>query len=351
MSARDVLIANKALPNDRLGRECSGVVTAIGRNVKTLKKGDRICAFVNGACSTQARCSSHNAVKIPDNLSYACAASIPVAFSTAYFCITELARLTSADSILVCSGTEPVGQAALSIAQNVGAAVYTTVRDDHEREFLRDRLRIQDDHIFSYNDSALVQHISKANLNHGMDVVLIAESNDAFETPWQCLAPFGRFIEYGKRTTSADQRTKKAKLPQNGSYLTFDLESWQVGKAMDVTKVLATVSNMIFSGKLHMIDPVTEYSMSEVGAALGLLQEKQPVGKLVAVPKVDDQVKVSSRRWVKISSGQNHNGYNVAKIYLGFTTCSAHLQRSRGCHLCHHGRWRRPRASDGQMVR
>lgn len=305
LNASDVLVANQALPDDRLGRECSGFVTAIGKSVTTLKEGDRICALVNGACSTQARCFSLSAVKIPDNLSYASAASIPVAFSTAYFCLTELARLTSADSILVCSGTEPVGQAALSIAQNMGAAVYTTAQDGREKEFLKDRLRIQDDHIFSYNDAALVQHILEATKNHGTDVVLISESDDAFEAPWQCLAPFGRLIEYGKRTASTDQRMKKAKLPQNGSYLTFDLESWQVSKATDVTKVLATVSNMIFSGKLQMIDPVTEYSMSEVGAALRLLQTRQSAGKLVAVPKVDDQVKVSSCRQVTILRGQN----------------------------------------------
>ena len=96
----DVMIALGQVTGDYLGGECAGVVTRAGQMVG-LRKGDRVCCISHGTYRTFARCKGATAVKIPDEVSFATAASLPTVFSTAYYALFEIARMQRGESILI----------------------------------------------------------------------------------------------------------------------------------------------------------------------------------------------------------------------------------------------------------
>ena len=63
---------------------------------------------------------------MPDGWSFAAAASVPVAFATAWYGLVDLAGATAGQRLLVHAAAGGVGMAAVSIARHLGLEVYGT---------------------------------------------------------------------------------------------------------------------------------------------------------------------------------------------------------------------------------
>ena len=101
LNFKDVILSLGQLAGNHLGQECSGVVTKVGLDVRTVKEGDRVCAISGSTIANLARCKADCAVSIPDSMSYPQAASIPIIYCTAHYCLAHVARLRSNETILV----------------------------------------------------------------------------------------------------------------------------------------------------------------------------------------------------------------------------------------------------------
>ncbi|KAM4066064.1 acyl transferase domain-containing protein [Hirsutella rhossiliensis] len=134
MNFKDVVISMGQVPSPYLGVECSGIATRVGRNVHTLRVGDRVCAMVRGAYGTYATCHASSAAVIPADMSFPVAASLPVVYSTAYYGITELARMQPGEKILIHAASGGVGQAAIQLSQMIGADIYATVSSADKKQ-------------------------------------------------------------------------------------------------------------------------------------------------------------------------------------------------------------------------
>ena len=124
---RDLLVA---LGRYTVGCECAGVITRVRSNCTTIRPRDRVCAAVIGCISTYARCHFQLAVKIPDTLSFAQAASLPITGVTAHHSLIILANLQREDSILIHFGAGGTGQTAIQIAQSIGSEISVTVSSE-----------------------------------------------------------------------------------------------------------------------------------------------------------------------------------------------------------------------------
>lgn len=60
----------------------------------------------------------------------------------------------------------------------------------------------------------------------GVDVVLNSLSGKLLHTSWQCVAPFGKMVELGKRDFLSNGRLDMAPMIQNRSFIGFDLGHW-----------------------------------------------------------------------------------------------------------------------------
>ena len=64
---------------------------------------------------------------VPKSLTLEEAASLPMAYCTAYYALVVRGRIQDGNTVLIHSGAGGVGQAAIAIALQHGCTVYTTV--------------------------------------------------------------------------------------------------------------------------------------------------------------------------------------------------------------------------------
>jgi Alcohol dehydrogenase GroES-like domain len=121
---RDFLIALGRIPSTNMGFECSGNVLRVGDECKDLKPGDRVCANAVGTYQTYARCKAVHATPLPEHTSFLEGTALPVVFTTAYYALYHVARITDGESILIHSGAGGTGQAAIQIANLFNADIY-----------------------------------------------------------------------------------------------------------------------------------------------------------------------------------------------------------------------------------
>ncbi|PTB70249.1 polyketide synthase [Trichoderma citrinoviride] len=293
MNFKDVVIAMGQVASPYLGVECSGVISRIGAHVRSLKVGDRVCAMSLGAYSTYSRCLESSAAVIPDDMSFEVAASIPVVYCTAYYGIMDLARLELGEKILIHAATGGVGQAAIQLAQMIGAEIYATVGSADKKQLLMETYGISEDRIFYSRDASFGPAIREATGGHGVDVVLNSLAGDLLRETWECLAPFGRFIELGKRDITKNTRLEMAKLEFNCTFSSVDLTLVAAERPKIMERTFASVMRLLENKTINPIGPITPVSIQEVEGALRRLQSGKTTGKLVVTHSGRSQVRAT----------------------------------------------------------
>jgi acyl transferase domain-containing protein len=199
LNFKDVLNALGMYPGNPgpLGGECAGVVTSIGVGVRGLAPGDRVLAVAGGSFASHVVARAHLTRKLPDDMSFEEAASFPIAYLTASFCLQHLAGLRRGERVLVHAAAGGVGLAALALARRSGAEIFATAGSPAKRALLRS-LGVQ--HVFDSRSAAFGNEVLAATGGQGVHVVLNSLSGTAsIEASFAATARGGRFIEIGKR--------------------------------------------------------------------------------------------------------------------------------------------------------
>ncbi|CRG86478.1 Fatty acid synthase [Talaromyces islandicus] len=288
---KDIVVSMGQLSQPYIGVECSGIVTSVGHDVTDVQVGQHVMCMTEGSYSTYARCSSTSVVPVPDCLSLHEAATIPVAFCTAYYGLFDLGRLSTSERVLIHAGAGGVGQAAIQLAQMVGADVFITVGNQEKKEFLMERYHICEDRIFYSRDASFGHAIRNATNNEGVDVILNSLAGDLLRETWECLAPFGRFIEIGKADITKNSRLEMIKFEENVTFSSVDLTKVAKFRPHLMKRLLTDVCKLIDGGSIKPISPITKYSISEVETAFRTLQTGKNIGKAVVISRPNDKVK------------------------------------------------------------
>ena len=185
---RDCLTALGQIDTKLLGSECSGTVNKVG-DCCEFKPGDRVAALFVNTYSTYARGSAQCVAKIPDGMSYLEASALPVVFLTAWYAFWDVARLQRGESVLIHAGAGGTGQAAIQVAQHIGAEIYVTVGSDEKKTLLMTEYGIPEDHIFYSRNISFAQGVMRMTGNRGVDVVLNSLSGEGLSPSWGCIAP------------------------------------------------------------------------------------------------------------------------------------------------------------------
>ena len=110
-----------------MGTDFAGTVAAVGSKVADLKPGDAVVGTVpmksSGAFAPKLITPRDLLVKKPDNLSFAEAASLPVAGVTAWLVLVKQGGLKRGQKLFINGATGAVGHAAIAIAREIGAEV------------------------------------------------------------------------------------------------------------------------------------------------------------------------------------------------------------------------------------
>ncbi len=183
-----------------LGLECSGTILAIGDNpnpsTHQFAVGQEVLAFAPHTFSKLVTADIDLVAPIPPSLSFDQAATVPVVYLTAYYALIHLGRMHRGERVLIHSAAGGVGLAAVQLAQHVGAEIFATAGSDEKRAYLRS-LGIQ--HIMDSRSLDFADQIMASTNGRGVDLVLNSLTGEALTKGLEILAPYGRFLEIGKR--------------------------------------------------------------------------------------------------------------------------------------------------------
>src|SRR5438034_6531169 len=113
-----------------LGRDFSGVVSAVGQGVTDLCVGDQVFAVCDvgqeGAYAEKIAIKATIVAKKPDHLSHVDAAALALAGLTAICTIEDTLKLKAGETILIQGGAGGVASFAIQLAKHLGARVVST---------------------------------------------------------------------------------------------------------------------------------------------------------------------------------------------------------------------------------
>jgi NADPH:quinone reductase-like Zn-dependent oxidoreductase len=111
-----------------LGRDVSGVVRAVGANVKHFKPGDRVLALSNKTYAELVAVDDSDVTHLPDGVDLADAAAIPLIALTGDQLVRLATNVQKGQVVLVTGALGSVGRAAVHTAKKIGAQVIAGVR-------------------------------------------------------------------------------------------------------------------------------------------------------------------------------------------------------------------------------
>ncbi|CAP62086.1 uncharacterized protein PODANS_5_380 [Podospora anserina S mat+] len=286
MNFKDILTAMGVIDGQKvegtgLGLECAGVVSAVGPGAASNgpKVGDRVAVGAFNSYAT--RVKARIVAKIPDEMSFEEAATIPSVYCTVIHGLLDLARLKAGQSVLIHSACGGIGIAAIHVARMVGAEIYATVGSEEKVQYLVDTFDIPRQRIFHSRDSSFVAGVYRETKGQGVDVVLNSLSGDLLHASWKCVAEFGSMVEIGKRDFIGHGKLAMDMFQENRSFFGVDLAPMYVKRPEMAKSLLERAMAFYKAGKIHPILPMTCYDWSQLEDGLRFMQTGQHTGKLV----------------------------------------------------------------------
>jgi acyl transferase domain-containing protein/NADPH:quinone reductase-like Zn-dependent oxidoreductase/acyl carrier protein len=260
-----------------LGGECVGRVIAVGAGVEHVALGDRVVALAEAAFSSQVLAPAALVARAPEGWTDAELASVPIAFSTAYFALSQVGRLQRGERVLIHSAAGGVGLAAVQWAQHLGAEVLATAGSAAKRALLRE-MGIR--HVFDSRSDAFAQEVLAATQGEGVDVVLNALAGESLELSLGLLRDYGRFVELGKRDYYADRRIGLRSFLRNITFALVDLHAMRLSRPQQLGALLREVLAELERGTIRPL-PYEAVAWTDASAVVRRMARGTHVGKLV----------------------------------------------------------------------
>ena len=113
-----------------LGTEGSGVIVAVGSNVRAFKVGDSVYGEINASYAQFATAPEEKIARIPRGLNFAEAAALGVSGLSALQGVEHVLRIKRGETLIIHGAAGAVGTFAIQLAKRRGAKVLATATDD-----------------------------------------------------------------------------------------------------------------------------------------------------------------------------------------------------------------------------
>ena len=329
LNFKDCLIALGKVNQNKIGGECAGIISRVGANVKQLKVGDRVTSCVLDTFKTYVRALADCCIVIPDDHGFDEAASWPANFVTAWHALCEVGKLAAGESILIHSAAGGTGQAAIQVAQYLGAEIFATVGTSEKKEFLTKEYCIPATHIFYSRDTGFsksIKRLTKGNI--GVDMVLNSLSGQALTASWNCIAPYGRFMEIGVKDINDNNPLPMSAFKNNVSFCAINIATMSIDRPWLIQRCLKCIMPLMQEGKLRHVEPLVRASVTDIEGAFRYLQSGKNLGKMVVTTGKEDSVQASTKDF---TLHVPRSDYFLSGLYRD----SANVQLRLRSHVCY----------------
>lgn len=292
LSHKDLsLILGQIGTDARFTGEFAGVVTAVGEDMRGLYQvGDRVMGLGSQPFSNLLHVHGYMAHRTPSWMSATVAASIPHAYVTAYHSLITVGRLERGHSVLIQDASAPVGQAAIQLAQHIGAAIFCTVGTAEERRLLLEEYGITEGHIFSSQKGTLERGIMRHTNSQGVDLVLSLSTGEALRDGLDCVKLLGTFVMLGGSETQQGVQLSMTALHKSVTFHAFDLDTLSARDPGRIHRMLGDIRSLLESKALRPISPITIYPIDDIAGSFRYLGSEKRTGKVVLEVQADSKI-------------------------------------------------------------
>ena len=265
------------------GREAAGVVTALGRNVRGFRVGDRV-AYVHSVPG--AYCEVRNVpvarlVKIPKGVADEQAAALMLKGLTAQFLLRRTHRVRRGDTIVVHAAAGGVGSLLTQWAKSLGARVIGVVGSEAKAELARKHGCRQ---VLLSGRGPLAPEVRRLTRGEGVAVVYDSVGRDTFMDSLDCLRPLGLMVSYGN-ASGPPPAVNPLELSRRGSlFLTRPTLFNYIGRREELDAAARELFAAVKQGVLR-VRIGQRYALADAARAHRDLEARRTTGSTVLIPE------------------------------------------------------------------
>jgi NADPH2:quinone reductase len=264
------------------GKGPAGVVAAIGAGVTGLAVGDRVLAMAEqGGYGELAVVAASQCYRLPEQLSFGEAASMSLAYDTAWFALRERGRLQPGDTVLVMGATGGVGFAAVQLAKAMGARVLAGVSSPAKAGMV---LEAGADSLIDLSapdlKESLRQQVYAANDGKGADVVVDMLGGDPFDAALRAVAWRGRMVVVGFAAGRIPTIKANYLLVKNIEVSGLQISDYRKKMPELAAQCFTEIFALYEAGKVKPA-PFTALPLSEFRTGLRMVQDRTARGRVI----------------------------------------------------------------------
>ena len=273
-----------------IGLDVAGEVAELGPGVSGWSVGDRVLInpidqkrgltgeMFNGGLAEYFLASEEQLIRMPDGVSFAQAAALPVAYGTAHRMMFTNGGIKAGDRVMVLGASGGVGTCCVILAKMAGCEVVVGASSEEKISRLKE---LGADWGINYIEKAFEKELfakygkpHRRSFDGGVDVMVNFTGGDTWVPSLKALKRGGKLLTCGA-TAGYDPKTDiryiwtfELKLLGSNSWTVEDLESLMA---------------MIQDGRM---DPPIDriYSLDESGEALRVIEDREVFGKVIVAP-------------------------------------------------------------------
>lgn len=264
-----------------VGYQAAGTVREVGAGVDDVRPGQAVvAAMLAGSHAELVSVPAGSTWVLPNGVSTAEGAGVPVEFATAHDCLFEFGHLQAGETVLVQAGAGGLGLAAVQLAKAAGATVLATASSDERLDRLREYGL---DHPINYATGDVVAGVMAATDGRGVDLVVDPVGGRTLEGSIAATAYRGRVVWTG-RAGREDTVPDVWPLTRKNGTLTGVFLGAEMMMAPERTRALvADLLTRVASGELRVVVDRT-FPLADAAEAHRYIESRQAFGRVLLVP-------------------------------------------------------------------
>jgi NADPH2:quinone reductase len=215
-------------------------------------------------------------VHIPPNVNMTAAASLPIAWLSAWHCLRALADLRAGETVLIHAAASGVGSAAIQIAKDAGATVIGVVGSAAKQRWISE---LGADHTLNRREADIVAEIERITAGQGVQVALDAVGGEAFAQSLKAVGAGGRVVALANVALAPSTIDTRDFYPKNVRITGFQLTNL-MRTGWDPRPELRELLDAIHSGRFTV--PIgTTFDLADAAKAHELVESGDTQGKVV----------------------------------------------------------------------
>jgi NADPH:quinone reductase len=263
------------------GIDCTGTIEGLGNGVEGLIPGQRVIAFPSkGSYAEYAVAPAMLTFPIPESISDIQAAASPIAGVTSLKLLEEVAQIQQGETVLIHAGAGGVGTTAIQLARILGAGKVLTTAGSLEKTAYA--MEAGAHYAACYTKEDFSAKVMEWTEGKGADVILDSVAGTVTVKSLDCLAPFGRLVNFGNASGSAGTVQTSDLHSSCRSLLGFSFGTVRKKRPHLVKYSAEKVIGLLENGQLSMKIGKT-FSLAEAAEAHTLIESRQSMGKIVLI--------------------------------------------------------------------